>query len=131
VANLGYRYIQAQPGLNTVANQETSQVEFSAQWPLTSRLTVLSRVNYSLVGGELLEGIAGIEYTTSCWAIRAVTQKFVTSATTSNTLFFLQFELTGISSIGSSFFNILNRYIPGYSRGSPVTAFQDQYYLAQ
>ena len=130
VVNLGYRYIQAQPGLSTT-DQETSQIEFSAQWPLTSNLTALSRVNYSLVGGELLEGIAGIEYTAGCWAFRAVAQKFVTSATTSNTLFFAQFELTGISSIGSSFFNILNRYIPGYSRGSPVTAFQDQYYLAQ
>jgi LPS-assembly protein len=131
VVNLGYRYIQAQPGLNTAANQETSQVELSAQWPLTSNLTVLSRVNYSLAGGELLEGIAGFEYTTACWAIRAVAQKFVTSATTSNTLFFAQFELTGISSVGSSFFNILNRYIPGYSRGRPVTGSQDQYYLAQ
>jgi LPS-assembly protein len=131
VVNLGYRYIQAQPGLNTAANQETSQVELSAQWPLTSNLTALTRVNYSLAGGELLEGIAGFEYTTACWAIRAVAQKFVTSATTSNTLFFAQFELTGISSVGSSFFNILNRYIPGYSRGRPVTGSQDQYYLAQ
>ena len=131
VLNLGYRYIAAQPGLNTVSNEETRQIEFSAQWPFTSNLTALTRVNYSLAGGGLLEGIAGFEYTTSCWAFRAVAQRFVTSATTSNTLFFAQFELTGISSIGSSFFNILNRYIPGYSRGRPVTGFQDQYYLAQ
>ena len=58
------------------------------------------------------------------WAFRAVAQRFVTSATTSNTLFFAQFELTGLSSIGSSFFNILNRYIPGYARGTGTTAFQ-------
>lgn len=131
VVNLGYRFIEAQPGLNTVSNEETRQIEFSAQWPFTSNLTALTRVNYSLAGGGLLEGIAGFEYTTACWAFRAVAQRFVTSATTSNTLFFAQFELTGISSIGSSFFNILNRYIPGYSRGSQVTGFQDQYYLAQ
>jgi LPS-assembly protein len=131
VVNLGYRFIEQQPGLNTVTNQEISQIDFSAQWPFTSNLTGLTRVNYSLAGGGLLEGIAGFEYTTACWAFRAVAQRFVTSATTSNTVFFVQFELTGISSIGSSFFNILNRYIPGYSRGSPVTAFQDQYYLAQ
>jgi LPS-assembly protein len=131
VVNLGYRYIQPQPGLGTASNQETSQIEFSAQWPLAWNLTALARANYSLVGGGLLEGIAGFEYTTACWAFRAVAQRFVTSATTSNTLFFAQFELTGVSSIGSSFFNILNRYIPGYTRGSPATAFQDPYYLAQ
>lgn len=132
VVNLGYRYIQAQPGPSTPANQQTSQIEFSAQWPLTSRLTALSRVNYSVDGGGLLDGVAGFEYNAGCWALRAVTQKFVTSATTSNTLFFVQFELTGISSVGSSaFFHILNRYIPGYSRGQTVTEFQDQYYLAQ
>jgi LPS-assembly protein len=130
VVNLGYRYIQPQPGFGT-SNQEESQVEFSGQWPFTSNLTALTRVNYSLAGGGLLEGIAGFEYTTACWAFRAVAQRFVTSATTSNTLFFAQFELTGISSIGSSFFKILNRYIPGYSRGQAVTAFQDPYSLAQ
>ncbi|HQR52112.1 MAG TPA: LPS-assembly protein LptD [Burkholderiales bacterium] len=131
VVNIGYRYIQQQPGLGTASNQETSQIEFSAQWPFTSNLSALTRVNYSIAGGGLLEGIAGFEYTTACWAFRAVAQRFVTSATTSNTLFFAQFELTGLSSIGSSFFNILNRYIPGYARGTGTTAFQDQYYLAQ
>jgi LPS-assembly protein len=130
VLNLGYRYIQAQPGFGT-ANQETSQVEFSAQWPFTSKVTGLGRVSYSLAGGGLLEGIAGFEYNAGCWAIRAVTQKFVTSSTTSNTQFFVQFELTGISSVGSSFFKILNRYIPGYSRDRPLTEPQDQYFLPQ
>ena len=130
VLNLGYRYIQGQPGLGQ-ANQETSQVELSAQWPFTSRLTGLGRASYSLAGGGLLEGIAGFEYNAGCWAVRAVTQKFVTSSTTSNTQFFLQFELTGISNVGSSFFKILNRYIPGYSRDRPLTEPQDQYFLPQ
>jgi LPS-assembly protein len=84
-----------------------------------------------LIGGGILEGIAGFEYNAGCWTIRAVAQKFVTSATTDNTTFFLQFELTGISSVGSSFFNILNRYIPGYSRDRQLTEPQEQYYLPQ
>jgi LPS-assembly protein len=130
VVNVGYRYIQAQPGLGT-ANQETRQIDVSGQWPFTSNLTGLGRISYSLAGGGILEGIAGIEYNAGCWAIRAVTQKFVTSATTTNTTFFVQFELTGISSVGSSFFNVLNRYIPGYSRDRPLTEPQEQYYLAQ
>jgi len=130
VVNLGYRFIEGQPGIGT-ANQETSQIDVSGQWPLTSKLTGLGRVSYSLIGGGILEGIAGFEYNAGCWTIRAVAQKFVTSATTDNTTFFLQFELTGISSVGSSFFNVLNRYIPGYSRDRQLTEPQEQYYLPQ
>ncbi len=130
VMNVGYRFIEGEPSLGA-ANPETSQVDVSGQWPLTSRLTALFRASYSLIGGGLVEGIAGFEYNAGCWALRAVTQHFVTSAASSNTLFFVQFELTGVSSVGGSFFNILNRYIPGYSRDRALTEPQEHYFLPQ
>lgn len=122
VVNLGYRFLR----------DSTRQVEFSTQWPLTSRLNALARAAYSLENNTLLEGLGGIEYNAGCWSVRAVVQRFVTGATTSNSLFFLQFELTGISRVGgASFFDILNRYIPGYSRDRAPIEPQEQYFLSR
>lgn len=106
VFNAGYRYTQDVLG----------QVDFSGQWPISSRWSVLGRYNYSTKDKRLIEGIAGFEYNAGCWSVRSVIQQLSTTAATRSTTFFIQLELRGLSSIGSNPAEVLSRTIPGYGR---------------
>jgi LPS-assembly protein len=106
VLNLAYRY--------TRVFQE--QVDFSTQWPMTSKWYALARWNYSLHDDKILEGLAGLEYNAGCWSTRLVAHHFVNSADNYTTSFFLQLELNGVSRIGLNPLDTLRRNIGGYSK---------------
>ncbi len=96
--NLSY---QPEPGrvINfsylTVSGQ-VDQVDVSSQWPLSRRWYGLARYDYSLLDKQLVDGLAGVEYSGGCWAIRAVFQTIATAANTTSTSFFIQLELNGL-----------------------------------
>ncbi len=108
VVNLAYRFTRDQ--------QE--QVDVSAQWPLTAKLSALFRWNQSLRSDKLLEGLAGLEYNAGCWAARLVAHRFVTSEVDYSESFFLQLELNGVSRLGLNPLDTLRRNISGYSKGN-------------
>lgn len=117
-ANLGARYNPA-PGktLNlsyryTRSNLE--QIDLSSQWPLGRNFFAIGRYNYSLRENRLIEGIAGAEYDGGCWQARGVMQRVETATAGTNTAYFFQLVLGGLSSIGSSPLKLLTRSIPGY-----------------
>lgn len=97
-----------------------SQVDFSGQWPLSNRWYAVGRVNYSLQDQRMVDAIAGFEYQQDCWLLRFAAQRFATTATTATTNFYIQLELNGLSSVGSSAANLLKRNIPGYQLLNPV-----------
>jgi len=105
VLNLGYRYTRG----------VLAQYDISGQWPITKRLRVVARKNYSLRNTRDLSELMGLEYNACCWTVRFVAQKLRTSNTRTNTTFFLQLELGGIMQIGSDPLKILTRGIPGYT----------------
>jgi LPS-assembly protein len=105
VLNLGYRYTRG----------VLAQYDISGQWPITKRLRVVARKNYSLRDTRDLNELIGLEYNACCWTVRFVSQKLRTSNTRTNTTFFLQLELGGIMQIGSDPLKILTRGIPGYT----------------
>jgi LPS-assembly protein len=92
--------------------------EVSGQWPLTTRWYGVGRVSYSVRDKKLLESLVGLEYKADCWIFRTGAQRFVTTAQKITTQMFLQLELNGLSSLGSSGkpSEIFNRSIPGYTR---------------
>jgi len=106
VVNLGYRYTR----------ESLKQVDLSAQWPLSRRLVGLARWNYSLQGSQLLQGLMGLEYNAGCWAVRFVAQRFVVAVDQMSSGMFIQFELGGLSRIGSNPFEVLRQNIGGYVR---------------
>ncbi|NIO41541.1 MAG: LPS assembly protein LptD [Burkholderiales bacterium] len=108
VVNLAYRFTRDQ--------QE--QVDLSAQWPLSARLSALARWNQSLLSDKLVEGLAGLEYNAGCWTARLVAHRFVTSADEYSDSFFLQLELNGVSRIGVNPLDTLRRNISGYTKGN-------------
>jgi len=78
-------------------------------------LRAVARKNYSLRDTRALSELIGLEYNACCWTARFVAQKLRTSATRTNTTFFLQLELGGIMQIGSDPLKILTRGIQGYT----------------
>ena len=106
MANFGYRF-----------NRDSlEQVDTSAQWPLGGRWFGVARLNYSLRESKSLEGRAGLEYNAGCWALRLVTQRFVTATQETANAFFVQLELNGLTNIGANPLELLRQSIPGYTK---------------
>jgi len=97
-----------------------SQIDLSGQWPLSNRWYAVGRFNYSLEDSRFVDTVAGLEYQQDCWLLRFVVQRFATTAQTTTTNFYLQLELNGLTSVGSSAANLLKRNIPGYQSLNPV-----------
>jgi len=113
--NAGYRY-------NHTALNRLNQFDVSGQWPLGGGWSGVGRYNYSFEERRPVETVAGLEYNESCWAVRFVMQHLARTVSSSSTAFFLQLELNGFSSIGSSPADVLRRNVPGYGRLGPSAA---------
>ncbi|MCX7902626.1 MAG: LPS-assembly protein LptD, partial [Burkholderiaceae bacterium] len=98
---------------------ELRQVDLAAQWPLSARLYGVARANYSLRDQRWVETLGGFEYKADCWLLRIVGQRFVTTTQTATTSVFLQLELNGLASVGTSPVEQLRRNIPGYQVINP------------
>ena len=115
VVNLAYRF----------QRDLLEQAEISAAWPISQHWNVFARGVYSLKDSEAIERFAGFEYRASCWKVRMLARRFVstrppvgTTSTTGqqDTGFFLQLELTGLASVGSAADSFLTSSIRGYTR---------------
>jgi LPS-assembly protein len=119
-----------------------AQIDASWRWPLSSRWSSLGRLNYSVlreqlepatgqirnVSPQLLEGLAGFEYSADCWTTRFVMQSFVTAQSQRTSAFFVQLELAGLGRIGLNPLDILTRNIPGYRVVDQRRAPASRYY---
>lgn len=119
VINLGYRYtrdVRERSDLTVnQLNTAIKQVDTSVQWPFFNNLHAVGRINYSLEDDRLLAGLAGFEYISCCYKIRAVAQKLRTASQKTTTAVFVQLELNGLMNIGSNPLRILQQSIPGYT----------------
>ncbi len=115
VINLAYRF----------QRDLLEQAEISAAWPISQHWNFFARGVYSLKDSEAIERFAGFEYSASCWKVRTLLRRFVstrppagTTSTTGQqeTGFFLQLELTGLASVGSAADTFLTESIRGYTR---------------
>jgi LPS-assembly protein len=105
-----------------LARDSLEQVDMSAQWPLTSKLSGLWRWNYSLRDRRTVETLAGLEYNGGCWAFRLVAHRFASTTQETVNAIFLQLELNGISRIGSNPLDLLRQSVIGYTKtNDPVS----------
>ncbi len=110
VVNLGYRY----------QRDRIDQTDASFAWPVADRWSLFGRYVYSLHDNETLDQFAGFEYRSCCWRFRAVGRRFVSSRTGErDTGIYLQLELSGLASVGSSAVAFLEDAIRGYSPADP------------
>ncbi len=120
---LYYRYNYSQD----VADDNIKQVDFAVQWPITERLYALFRYNYSFLTHKTIEMIGGFEYLHDCWTLRFAAQRYVTASNKEESNFFLQLELNGLASIGTSPLSELRRNIRGYQTRETLAATPDPY----
>ncbi|MDR0934677.1 MAG: LPS-assembly protein LptD [Burkholderiaceae bacterium] len=120
IFNAEYRYLRN--SYDEYGNA-IDQINVSGQWPLGKRWYAVGQISYSLPDNKTIESLFGVEYNADCWIGRFVAQRFVTSSMESNTAFFFQLELKGMSRIGSDPLEILKRSIPGYR---PLAAYDNQ-----
>ncbi len=116
--------VQYRPADNKVINvayrfqdNELEQSDISFAWPVGSHWNLVGRWTYSLEESTTLERFAGLEYERCCWAARLVTRRYVNNrdGSTDNALF-AQFELKGLTSIGTRVDAFLERGILGYGK---------------
>jgi LPS-assembly protein len=110
--NLQYRRDLRYTGANTSANFEL--VDMAAQWPLTNRLYGVGRLNFQLEENKISQALMGLEYKADCWIFRFVGQRIPTAAGSSNTIFYVQLEFNGLSSLGQNPMRALRSNVPGY-----------------
>ncbi|NBX57394.1 MAG: LPS-assembly protein LptD [Gammaproteobacteria bacterium] len=92
------------------------QGEVSGAWPLGPRWNAYGRFIYDLKDRSTLDRFAGLEYKSCCWRLRVVGRRFVSSRTGErDTGIYLQLELNGLASVGSSADAFLEEAIRGYS----------------
>jgi len=121
-ATVGLRYQPRPASVLSMAYRykvdEINQVDLAAQWPLAfvglPQWYGVMRINHSQRESRIVESLAGFEYKANCWVLRLVGQRFVTAEQTATTTVFVQIELSGLSSVGSSPVESLKRNIPGY-----------------
>jgi LPS-assembly protein len=106
VLNFGYRFDRA----------GVEQADVSAAWTLGKRWEAYGRSVYSLRDHQSIDNFAGIRYKGDCWGLRAVVRRAVsTRAGERETGIYLQFELNGLSSVGTGADTFLRESIQGYS----------------
>ena len=111
------------------------QNDINGAWKIWGPFRAVGRYTYSGVQSSQIESLAGLEYNSACWALRAVYHRAITYSSTQtpflNTSFFLQLELKGMGSVGSSPLDVLRRNIPNYTRTSDaafMAPMTDPYY---
>jgi LPS-assembly protein len=93
------------------------ELDFSAAVPVTQRVNLVGRWFHSLEADTDLEMLAGAEYRICCWAVRGVWRRYADAAGVSSktsSAFYVEFELTGFTTLGDRVTDILGRNVPGY-----------------
>lgn len=117
--NLSYRYSR---GKLEDESDRIQDVDVSGQWPLGRGWYGVARVTRSIKEDRVTESIAGIEYDGGCWVFRTAVHRFATNPDDVTQAVFLQLELNGLASVGSSPVNLLKRSVAGYGKiNDPVS----------
>lgn len=106
VLNVGVRYTR----------EVLRDLDLSAQWPLGSRWYGVARYTRSLREHRVTEAIGGLEYDGGCWVFRIAMHRFATNPDDATRAIFVQLELGGLASVGSSPVNLLRRSVRGYGK---------------
>jgi len=95
---------------------DLEQFDVSARIPLNKQWSIIGRWYHSMKDNRTLEGLAGIEYDSCCWATRLVLRDYVNNSFDEqrNMAIFFQVELKGLGNFGQNSQSLLERSILGY-----------------
>ena len=120
ILNLSYR---DRGNRITAPNAVSREIDASLLWPLTPRWSMMARRYHSLPDNRTMEQMAGIEFNSCCWALRAVRRAgFVEDSTALSAPFgnlryswYVQFELKGLTSLGKRIDEYMEEQILGFN----------------
>lgn len=123
--NIGYRYRPDQMSPRQaevisgfpyyVSRLGIEQADVSALVPISQNWRAVFRWNYSLRESTTLEAVAGFEYVSCCYSVRLLSRNYLRGiGTERRNAIFLEFELTGLGSLGRDTGDFLRRAILGY-----------------
>jgi len=103
-ADLSYRFREVLPLTGTALEQ----FDLSGSTPLYGPIAALGRWRYSREDNRTLEALAGLEYSTCCWALRTAYRRYQFNTEQDYTTgIYLQLELKGLTRIGAGFESLL------------------------
>ena len=113
------RFVRAGYG-KTDGISEYTDLAFT--WPVSDQVSLIGRWAYSLETEENMEALAGIEYGSCCWRVRAFARQYLkTASVTDDQLtgeqdlsFLVQLELRGLGAVGDDIEELLDRSLHGY-----------------
>ncbi len=119
VTLMGYQYKPDNRHLINVAyrfrENSIEQTDISTRWKLSSHWNFVGRWNYSIRDNTTVEGLAGLEYSSCCWALRLVARNYIRGISAEKeSSIQLQIVLKGLSRIGDNIGTLLKQSIDGY-----------------
>ena len=110
--NVSHRY--RRDGVTSAEGLE--QVDISTRIPFNKQWSLVGRWYHSVKDKRTLEGLAGLEYDSCCWATRLVVRNYVNDSEDDerNLAIFFQIELKGLGEFGQKSDNLLKTSILGY-----------------
>jgi LPS-assembly protein len=103
--NLSYRFRE----------DRIEQTDISGFWPLSERIQVIGRWNYSLFDESTLELLGGLEYRSCCYGVRVVLRRYLTDSEGEyNNAIYFQLTLDGLGRLDTGLDDLLREGITGY-----------------
>lgn len=124
IFNISHRY--RREDVTTNREEALEQVDISAQVPIAERWQLFGRWYRSINQSRTLEGLAGVQYDSCCWAARLAVRNYVNEssifANTNDSIenddrnlsIYFQIELKGLGTFGKKSDSLLESSIRGY-----------------
>lgn len=97
-----------------LTDADNSAIDVGALWRLNDRWQALGRWNYDINDERNIETLAGFEYGTCCWKLRAVAQLLEDANNQTDFGMLLQIELRSLGAIGDDLESLFKEGIYGY-----------------
>ena len=106
-------------GVHDRPTDDIRETELSAIYPIHPNWRLIGRWIYDAQNNRTLESMGGAEFRNCCWQIRLLSQRELTDFTgdgqlTSDNVFWMQIQMTGLGGFGGRMDELLRRSIPGY-----------------
>ncbi len=112
------RFVRARYGKS---QNVTEYTDLAYTWPVADQVSLIGRWAYSLDLDENMEALAGIEYGSCCWRVRAFARRYLKTVSTKDgqageqdTSFLVQLELRGLGAVGDDIEELLDRSLQGF-----------------
>ena len=118
VSSLSYQSPNSQSVVNMAHRFRRGQIEQSDAsliYPINAEFSALGQWRYALDENRTIGTLAGMEYTSCCWRVQVLAQRYLTDTSEMDNAILFRFQLRGLGGFGLSD-SKMDSLIPGYQR---------------